>query len=165
MEDGLTEDQPRQTSRTPYGDFFDELLPQYMAIGMPYDLFWDGPPGARKAFLKAYQIRTETEQRVADSRFWQMGQYIRDALKSVQLKAVAVPVEKIKGLDHYPEKPYMVQADEERKLKEKKAKTEEIRKKQEDQSKLAMAMFQSFVTRMNGSITKKLEKQQAVTGQ
>ena len=57
----------------------------------------------------------------------------------------------------------MIQAEEE----ERKNKDEEIRKKrEEDQSKLAMSMFQQMVARMNGNIIRRVERQkQDVTGQ
>ena len=165
MGDRLTES---QTSRTPYGDIFDAYLPHYLAIGMPYDLFWDGEYGARKAFLKAYQIRMENEERMMDISHWNMGLYLREALRSVELAAVAVPVKKISGLESYPERPHVIQKEEEereRKKAEKTAEAEEARrKKEEDQSKLAMAVFQQAVARMNGNIIRRLERDKQKEG-
>ena len=43
MGDRLTgEEESEQASPKTYGDIFDEFLPEYIAIGMPYDLYWDG---------------------------------------------------------------------------------------------------------------------------
>ena len=156
-------EQTRRTSKTPYGDLFDALLPQYMAMGMTYEQFWDGEIGMHKAFRKAYQLRMENEMRIADRNGWYIGQYIVKALQSVQLLAAAVPVKKLPDPKEYPDKPFMIQADEE----ERKNKDEETRKKQEeDQSKLAMSMFQQMVARMNGNIIRRVERQkQESTGQ
>ena len=149
-------EQPRRTSKTPYGDMFDELLPQYMAMGMTYEQFWDGEVGIRKAFRKAYQLRMENDLKIADRNGWYIGQYICKALQAVQLLAVAVPVKKLPDPHEYPDKPFMIQAEEE----ERKNKDEEIRKKrEEDQSKLAMSMFQQMVARMNGNIIRRVERQ------
>lgn len=165
MGNPLTEEgeQTRRTSKTPYGDLFDKLLPQYMAMGMTYEQFWDGEIGIHKAYREAYKLRMENELRIADRNGWYIGQYIVHALRSVQLLAVAVPVKKIPDPKEYPEKPFLIQAEEE----ERKNKDEEVRKKrEEDQSKLAMSMFQQMVARMNGNIIRRVERQkQDVTGQ
>ena len=51
------EDDPQQTESRSYGDIFDEFLPEYMAIGMTYDEYWDGEFGTKRAARKAYAIR------------------------------------------------------------------------------------------------------------
>lgn len=163
-EEGQPE-QSRRTSKTPYGDLFDELLPQYMAIGMTYEQFWHGESGIRRAFRKAYQIRMENEMRISDRNAWNMGHYIREALQTVQMQVAAVPVKKLTDPPEYTDRPYMVKADEERKAALK-TEEEERKKKEEDQSKLAMSLFQQMVARMNGNIIRKAEKQkQEGTGQ
>lgn len=156
MGDRLTEEQPRQASATPYGDAFDAFLPQYLAIGMPYEVYWDGETGARKAYREAYRIRMENEQRLSDINNWYMGQYMMHALQAVQLAAVAVPVKKISSdMPKYPDQPFMITAEKEKK--------EEDRKQQEeDQSKVAMALFQAMITRLNNGIEKRQEKEQAI---
>ena len=142
MGDRLTEEekQPKQTSPTPYGDMFDEALPQYLAIGMPYDLFWDGEFGTKRAFRKAYQFRMETEQRIADRNNWYMGQYIMSALAATALRVAGFNTKG--GLPDYVDKPFMDRYEEKKK--------EETRKQQqEDQQRLAMAMFQAMATKFN----------------
>ena len=153
MGDRLTEEQnPKQTSPTPYGDTFDELLPHYMAMGMGYDEYWDGEYGTKRACRKAYRIRIENERRIADTDHWYMGQYIMAALQATPLIVPGVNMKKGASLPDYPDKPFMEAAEERKK--------EEVRKKQEeDQSRLAMAMFQAFTTRFNKNIEKRLEKQ------
>ena len=155
MGDRLTEEEQKskQTSPTPYGDMFDEALPQYLAIGMPYDLYWEGEYGTKRAFRKAYQLRIESEQRIADTNNWYMGQYMIAALQAVP-QFVAGFMPKGVTLPDYPEKPFFVKHEEQKK--------EEARKQQqEDQSKLAMAMFQAMTARFN----KNMEKKQEGSGQ
>ena len=152
MEDRLTEDdKPKQTSPTPYGDIFDEALPHYMAMGMTYDEFWEGEYGRKKACRKAYQIRIENEQKLADRQNWYMGQYLINVLQAVPLFVAGFNT-KGANLPDYPDKPYFEKFEEQKK--------EESRKKhEEDQSKLAMAMFQAMTAKFNKNIEKRLEKQ------
>ena len=153
MGDRLTEkEQSKQASQTPYGDMFDELLPHYMAMGMPYDEFWDGEYGTKTAYLKAYRIRIENEQRIADRKNWYMGQYVAAAIQSVRLMVPGVNMKPGASTPDYPDKPFFEKYEEQKK--------EEVRKqKEEDQSKLAMAMFQAFASKFNKNIEKRLGKQ------
>ena len=138
----LTEEEPKQTSPTPYGDIFDEALPQYLAIGMPYDLYWDGEAGSKKAFRKAYGIRIEQEQRLADQNNWYMGQYLIEALSAVPLLVAGLNVKRTTNLPKYPDKPFFEKAEEQKK--------EDLRrKKEEDQQRMAMAMFQAMAMEFN----------------
>lgn len=143
MGDRLTEkEKSRQTSPTPFGDTFDEALPQYLAIGMPYDLFWDGEFGSKRAYREAYKIRMEREERMADMSNWYMGQYLISALQAVPLLVAGLNVKRTTNLPKYPEKPFFETAVE-------KQKEDAIRKKQEDQQKLAMALFQAGIAQFN----------------
>lgn len=151
MGDRLTEDRdtsPAQTSPTPFGDTFDEALPQYLAMGMPYDLYWDGEFGTKRAFRKAYEIRLEREQRIADQNNWYMGQYIISALKTTPLLVAGLNVRQGAQLPGYAEKPFFEMADKQKK--------EDVRKKKEEnQQKLAMAMFQAMSAEFNKNFKKK----------
>lgn len=152
MGDRLTEeDNPKQTSPTPYGDMFDEALPHYLAMGMTWDEFWDGEYGMKKACRKAYRIRIENEQRIADRNNWYMGQYMINVLQAVPLFVAGFNTKGV-NLPDYPDKPYYERFDEQKK--------EETRKQhEEDQSKLAMAMFQAMTAKFNKNIERRLEKQ------
>ena len=143
MGDRLTgEDDPQQTESRTYGDIFDEFLPEYMAMGMPYDLYWDGEYGSKKAWRTAFQRRIENEQRLADRQNWYMGQYIAAVLNAVPLLVAGLNVKKTTRLPEYPDKPFFEKAEEQ--------KREEDRKKhEEDQTMLALAMFQTFVKNAN----------------
>ena len=142
MGDRLTEeDSPKQPSQTPYGDTFDELCPHYLAMGMPYDLYWDGEVGSKTAYRKAYQIQMESKQRMTDQANWNMGQYIIAVLQAVPLFVGGLNTKGV-NLPTYPDKPIL-----EKHIEEKNE--EDRRKKEEDQQKLAMAMFQAMVTSFN----------------
>lgn len=155
MGDRLTweESKPQeQTSPTPYGDTFDEALPYYLAIGMPYDLYWDGEFGTKRAFRKAHAVRVEREQRIADQNNWYMGQYIISVLKTTPLLVAGLNVKQGAQLPGYAEKPFLEEAEAQKK--------EEIRKKkEEDQQKMAMAMFHAMASQFN----KKFKKEQKKT--
>lgn len=159
MGDRLTEeDSPKQTSPTPYGDMLDEALPHYLAMGMTWDEFWDGEYGMKKACRKAYRIRIENEQRIADRNNWYMGQYIINVLQAVPLFVSGFNTKGV-NLPDYPDKPYYERFDEQKK--------EETRKQhEEDQSKFAMAMFQAMASKLNKNIERRLEQQaKSGTGQ
>lgn len=158
MGNRLTEDKPqRKTSSTPYGDIFDEAFPHYLAMGMTAEEFWDGESSLKKAYLKAYKIRIEREERIADRNAWLQGRYIREALHSVPQFVAGF----MKGmhLGDYPEKPYLEQAEERKKA-------EKDRKTQEDRAQLSMAMFQVQIAKFNKRFLANQEKKKAEqTGQ
>ena len=150
MGDRLTEDEPQQTDSRSYGDIFDEFLPEYLAIGMTYDEYWDGEFGTKRAFRKAYEIRIKNEQMMQDRQNWYMGQYIMHALHATPLLVSGLNVKPSTKLPEYPEKPFLEAAEEQKK--------EEVRKqKEEDQIKMAMAMMQTAFNKFN----KRFEQQQA----
>ena len=151
MGDRLT----KQASDTPYGDIFDKLLPEYIAMGMTYDEFWDGEYGMKTAYRSAYITRIENERLIADQNNWYMGQYIISVLNAVPLLVAGLNVKKGANLPKYPEKPLLYQAEEQKK--------EEARQKQqEDQAQLALAMFQAFATKFNKNFEQKEQQQSEV---
>ena len=146
MGDRLTEeDRKRQASPTPYGDIFDELYPHYLLMGMTPEQYWDGEYGMKRAFRDAYQMRMENEQILADRNNWYMGQYIIAVLQCVPLLVGGLNVKASTRLPEYPEKPFLEKAKEEQRAKDR-------RKHEEDQTMLALAMFQSFVKEKNKTI-------------
>ena len=151
MGDRLTEeDKPEQTSLTPYGDIFDHVLPSYIAMGMTYDEFWDGEVGMKTAYRDAYAKRIEQEQRIADRNNWLMGQYIINVLNAVPLLVAGLNVKRGTRLPDYPDKPFYDRLDQQRK-------EEADQKRREDQTMLAMAMFQAGIERFNRNIQKRQE--------
>ena len=156
MGNRLTDDQAEPRS---YGDIFDEMLPHYMVMGMTPEEYWDGESELKVAYRKAYRIRNENERRMADWGYWLQGLYIRDALQAVPLLVAGLNT---KGVDipQYPEQPKLETAEKE--------KQKEVRKKsEEDQMKLAMAMFQARIAQFNKNFEQRQqEKAKAViTGQ
>ena len=59
-----------------YSEQFHEQFPYYLAIGMTYDLYWNGDPQIAGAYRKADKLR---RQRVNEDQWWQ-GMYIYNAL-------------------------------------------------------------------------------------
>ena len=149
MGDRLTEEkQPQQTSPYPYGDIFDELFPHYLLMGMTPEQYWDGEGSLKKAFRKAYKMRMENEQRLADLNNWYMGQYIISVLQCVPLLVGGLNVKPSTKLPEYPSKPFLEQYEAQKK-------EEDQRKQQEDQMKLAMAMFQQGIMKFNKRMEQK----------
>lgn len=58
---------------------FEKACPQYLAMGMTYEQYWDGDVCAHKAYLKAYRINLNKENQL----LWLQGAYIYDALIAV----------------------------------------------------------------------------------
>ena len=112
MGDRLTEQQNRiQTSQTPYGDIFDELFPHYLLMGMTPEQYWDGEFGLKSAYRKAYRMRLENEQRLADRNNWYMGQYMMRVLQCMPLLVGGLNVKRGTQLPEYPDKPFFEEAE------------------------------------------------------
>lgn len=149
MGDRLT-DEPQQTDPRSYGDIFDELFPHYLLMGMTPEQYWDGESSLKKAYRKAYQLRMDIEQKIADRNNWYLGQYVIAVLQSVPLLVGGLNVKPSTQLPQYPKEPFLYTMEAEKK--------KEVRQKQEkDQMMLAMAMFQSGIEKMNRNIRKRLE--------
>ena len=153
MGDRLTDGEEPQTART-YGDIFDELFPHYLAMGMTAEQYWDGESWLKPMYRKAYAIRIENEQRLADRQNWYMGQYLMMVLQAVPLLVGGLNVKNTSQLPEYPDKPFFEKFEEQKK--------EEVRKKhEEDQRKLAMAMLQASFESFNRNLLKKQAEQKA----
>lgn len=68
---------------------FDEAFPLYLAMGMTYELYWDGRPELAVSYRKADQIRQK--QRNNDA--WLQGVYFRMAVASTLDKKAKYPKE------------------------------------------------------------------------
>ena len=156
MGDRLTDGNEKTVSRS-YGDIFDELFPQYLLMGMTPEQYWDGESSLKKAFRKAYMLRMEIEQKNADRNNWYMGQYLIAVLQSVPLLVGGLNVKRTTKLPEYPREPFLMAA-------EAAQKKEARRKREEDQTMLAMAMFQANIEKMNQNILKRLEKDAKADG-
>ena len=117
-------------------------------MGMTPEQYWDGESSLKPAYRKAYRLKLENEQRMADRNNWYMGQYILHVLNMTPLLVAGLNVKKGARLPDYPEKPFLEKAEEQ--------KREDIRKKQkEDQTMLALAMFQQFAKQANRNLQAK----------
>lgn len=153
MGDRLTENQTQQTDHRTQGEIFDELFPQYLLMGMTPEQYWDGESSLKRAYRKAYAMRIENEQRMADTNNWYMGQYLIRALQAVPLLVGGLNVKSGAKLPEYPDKPFTVTAEEQKK--------EEVRRKtQEDQTKLAMALMQAAFNKFNRNFEKRQQQKQ-----
>lgn len=90
-------------SRT-MGETFDDVFPQYLAMGMTYAQFWEQDCALVIPYRKAFQIRQEHENRLA----WLQGMYIYEALCDVSpvLHAFAKSGTTVRP---YPDRPYEFQ--------------------------------------------------------
>lgn len=153
MGNRLTEKEPEQTD-TPYGDIFDQLFPQFLVMGMSPEEYWDGESSLKPAYKKAYEIRMETEQKLADRNNWYLAQYIMNVLQCVPLLVGGLNVKSSTRLPEFPKRPYLETLEMQKK--------EEAQKKQkEDQTMLAMAMFQAGIEKFNRNLLKRQEEEKA----
>ena len=56
-----------------------QVLPYYLAIGMPYDLFWNGDPTLVRVYREAHELRNEQR----NQEMWVQGLYNYKAFKTV----------------------------------------------------------------------------------
>lgn len=91
--DGLTP-RPLRKKKT-YGEMIDEAFPQYLAIGVTPEQFWEGHTEYFKAYRKAWRLKSEHENQLA----WLNGAYICEAIASC-----------LGGKNRYPQKPHELQA-------------------------------------------------------
>lgn len=156
MGNRLTEEEKsRQTVHRSYADIFDEFFPHYLVMGMTAEQYWDGESSLKRAYRKAYRMRMETEQKLADRNNWYMGQYMMRVLQCVPLLVGGLNVKPSTKLPEYFPKPFLEQAEEMRK--------EEVRKqKEEDQTKLAMALMQAAFTKFNRNFEKRQQERAKV---
>ncbi len=75
------------------------MLPNALAIGVPYDTFWHLTPKKLKCFYKAYEIK----RRLQDEQMWFMGQYVLSAVSM----AVEHNLHGRKARSKYIEKPIL----------------------------------------------------------
>ena len=152
------EEDSKQTVHRSQGEIFDELFPHFLLMGMTAEQYWDGESWLKPAYRKAYKMRMDNEQKMADINNWYMGQYLIRALQAVPLLVGGLNVKKGAELPQYPEKPFLITAEEQKK--------EEVRKqKEEDQTKLAMAMMQAMFNKFNKNFEKRQQSREVQTGQ
>lgn len=68
---------PEKKKRT-WGNIVDEMFPQYLAIGMSADEYWNGSSELAVAYRKAWDLKNQHENYLA----WLNGAYIHEAIAS-----------------------------------------------------------------------------------
>ena len=123
-----------QSPPVTYSEVFREYLPFYLSIGMPMGEYWNGDSTLTRVYLKAYEIKKESD----NQKMWLQGLYIYEAL------LCASPVfhdfvKKPKPLP-YPEAPYPLSQ---------KAKEEQEKSKEELKMETMLAKTKAWANRVN----------------
>lgn len=101
-------------------EVFHEFFPAYIAMGMPYEVYWDGEPELAKDYRRADAIN----RRRQNEWLWVEGMYTAHALSSTVGNMFS------KGnKNHYPSEPMPITENEvrERKERERMARMEKIK--------------------------------------
>ena len=107
---------PRKT----FSEFFEEIFPAYLAMGMTWSQFWIDDPTLVIAYRKAEMLR----KRRRNEELWLEGIYVAEALNATVGNMFS------KGQKHpYPAEPFPLTADEqqERREREEKARMEHLK--------------------------------------
>jgi hypothetical protein len=115
----LGDDEVTSPTKT-FTDYFEELFPFYLAMGMTWTQFWIDEPELAAAYRKAEMIR----KRRKNEELWLEGIYISEALSATVGNMFT------KGQKHqYPAEPFPLTADEqqERREREEKARMERMK--------------------------------------
>ena len=107
---------PRKT----FSEFFEEIFPAYLAMGMTWSQFWIDDPALVIAYRKAEMLR----KRRKNEELWLEGIYVAEALNATVGNMFS------KGQKHpYPAEPFPLTADEqqERREREEKARMERMK--------------------------------------
>ena len=103
-----------------FTEYFEELFPAYLAMGMTWAQFWLEDPTLAAAFRRAELIR----KRRKNEELWLQGMYVAEALSATVGNMFS------KGQPHpYPSEPFPITAEEqqERREREEKARMERMK--------------------------------------
>lgn len=85
-----------------YGIAFDNVFPEYLAMGMTYDQFWNQDAALVKAYRKAENIKREEK----NFELWLQGKYIYDAISALApILRTSLSKKPVKA-EKYVDKPY-----------------------------------------------------------
>ena len=98
-----------------------KALPYYLAIGMPYELFWNGDPDLVKTYREAHELRNQYR----NQEMWVQGIYVLRAIKTVAEKIVkGLSGSKGGSTSEYPNEPLpFTEAEQKEALERNKQKT------------------------------------------
>ena len=98
--------------RKSFTEFFDEVFPYFLEMGMTYDLFWNDRVELAKCYIKANQLRNKRK----NQEMWQQGLYVKAAIASTVGNMFT------KNKSEYPSEPLPITKQEYNAMKEKEAK-------------------------------------------
>ena len=127
-----------------YTEIFEQACPKYMAMGMTYDQFWNGPNEMCAAVRKAYKLRREMENEKA----WIQGLYVYDAICAVA--PVLIPFSKAKKPEPYAREPFDFYGTAQE--------TSSVERKEQRSDNKAKAVMEVFMTGIN----KRFEEQKQI---
>lgn len=79
-----------------------QALPYYLAIGMPYELFWNGEPELVKVYREAHELRNEQR----NQEMWVQGIYNYRAFREImEAFAAGLSGSKSSCASEYPREP------------------------------------------------------------
>jgi len=88
-----------------------QILPYYLAIGMPYDLFWNGDPILAKVYREAH----EYSNRQKNQEMWMQGIYFLKGLQTVAEKvASGLSGKSSSRTSEYPQEPIPITEEEQK---------------------------------------------------
>lgn len=121
-----------------YTEQFEKVCPYYMAMGMSYEMFWNGDVNAVKMYRKAFAIRQTLQHQEA----WEHGMYVYEALCDVApiLRAFS----KARKPRPYPEKPYEAEKPK-----------RELKSEEQQQDEKAKSMMEAWMIGFNKQFTGK----------
>ena len=94
--------QPPENIPDSLGELFVSLCPQYMAMGMTYDQFWNRNTKMHKAYRDAYEVKQRNDEWAR----WRQGAYNYDALIRVAPVMRAALSNKPVRPEPYPDEPW-----------------------------------------------------------
>lgn len=73
----------KEASPLSYHEILDKLCPDYMAMGMSWNDYWEGDPDMIVAFRKAFRLREKRAAERRNTELWLQGMYFYEALIDV----------------------------------------------------------------------------------
>lgn len=69
----------KEASPLSYHEILDKLCPDYMAMGMSWNDYWEGDPDMIVAFRKAFRLREKRAAERRNTELWLQGMYFYEA--------------------------------------------------------------------------------------
>ena len=100
-ESSANTDEPPQ-KKLSYSKAFEAVFPEYLAMGMTYEQFWDMDASLVKAYRKAHEIKREER----NFEMWLQGKYVYDAIGALAPILRTSLSKHPSKADKYVDKPY-----------------------------------------------------------